>query len=151
MTVPVKAIRRIRQRDWEHGDCGLACVAMVTGRPYEEVVAQFRNLPGKSTTKNLCTGHSHLIQMLHALKFHADKVRFKSWAHMKELKNHAIVKVNLKSSGEWHWVVYDAGRRYRAVHDPAPGKRKVIKDFRGRGLRGNGNFLEVRSAQAASA
>jgi len=70
---------------------------------------------------------------------------------MKEIKSHAIVKVNLKSTGEWHWVVYDAGRRYRAVHDPAPGKRHVIKEFRGRGLRGSGKFLEVRSAQAAGA
>ena len=25
----IKSLRRVHQRDWEHGDCGIACVAMV--------------------------------------------------------------------------------------------------------------------------
>ena len=116
---------------------------MVTGTPYEEALAQFRRLPGMATKSTFYTGHSHLIKMLRALKFRAEKVHFKSWMAMKDLKTHAIVKVNLKSNGEWHWVVYDAGRPHRAAHDPKPGNRAVIRDFRGRGLRGSGYFISV--------
>jgi len=66
------------------------------------------------------------------------RIRFTSWAH---IQYHAIVKVNLKKNGTWHWVVFDAGRPYPAVHDPKPWKRRIVRDFRG--LKASGHYIAV--------
>ena len=134
----IKSLRRVHQRDWEHGDCGIACVAMVANVPYEVALNAFRKIDGKESTKSLYTNHQHIEQMLSNLGKKTTRIRFKSWH---EIKLHAVVKVNPKKSGGWHWVVYDAGRASPAVHDPKPGKRKIVRDFRG--LNGNGYYIAI--------
>lgn len=37
MTAIQQPLRRVPQRHWDGGDCGLACVAMVSRQPYEAV------------------------------------------------------------------------------------------------------------------
>lgn len=113
----MKQLKRVPQRDWEHGDCGLACVAMLAGVPYEDALAAFRNLAGEATTKSFYTNHRQVEAMLHSLGVATERIRFRSW---RAIGTHAIVKVNVKKSGNWHWVVFDHGRAVPTVHDPKP-------------------------------
>ena len=135
MTNPLK---RVPQRDWEHGDCGIACVAMVANVPYERALRAFRRIEGKESTSSFYTNHTHVEQMLANLGKKTERIRFSSW---RDIEHHAIVKVNLKKSGGWHWVAFDAGRQQATAHDPKPGKRKLIQDFRG--LKGSGYYIAV--------
>ena len=133
------SLRRVPQRNWDAGDCGLACVAMVSRKPYEEVLEAFHKLPGKPESTSFYTGHKHLEKMLEILGYKTQRLRFKSW---REIIHHAIVKINLKKNGNWHWVVFDAGRTYLAVHDPKPWKCKIIRGFRG--LRASGHYIAIK-------
>ncbi len=101
---------------------------MISGVSYDKALEAFRKLPGKSKTSSFYTSHPHLEAMLRSLGLSTRRIRFTSW---RAIEGHAIVKVNLKKSGHWHWVVFDAGRSYRAVHDPKPWKRRIVRDFRG--------------------
>ena len=114
MTNPLK---RVPQRDWEHGDCGIACVAMVANVPYEWALRAFRRIEGKESTSSFYTNHTHVEQMLANLGKKTERIRFSSW---RDIEHHAIVKVNLKKSGGWHWVAFDAGRQHATAHDPKP-------------------------------
>lgn len=136
--VVTEPLKRVPQKNWEHGDCGLACVAMVAKVPYEYALEAFRNLEGKAKTKSFYTSHKNLEEMLAALGHLTKRFRFQSWH---SITHHAIVKVNVKKSGSWHWVVYDVGRKSPVVHDPKPGKRKLIQDFRG--LKASGYYIAV--------
>lgn len=78
--------------------------------------------------------------MLKFLGMSTYRLRFRSW---REITTHAIVKVNVRANGSWHWVVHDAGRRCPAVHDPKPWKRRLITDFRG--LRSSGAYIALRT------
>ena len=138
MTKSLAPLRRVVQRDFDAGDCGIACVAMLTGRPYEDVLSVFRRLPGKATTARLYTSHKDLQQILTTFNIKTYKERFKSWAH---LTGHVIVKVNVKNDNTWHWIVRDGGRSRPVAHDPKPGKRRLIIQFRG--LKGSGYVLRV--------
>ena len=131
-------LRRIAQRDWENGDCGVACVAMVTRRRYSSALKAFRRLPQKAGSPKFYTFHKDLETMLRALKHRSERQRFRSW---RNIDQHAIVKVNVRANGNWHWVVFDAGRSIATVHDPKPGKNYLITDFRG--LKGSGEYLKV--------
>jgi len=111
---------------------------MVAGVKYEQALEAFRALDGKAKTKKFGTEHRHVTKMLDHLGISTQRIRFRSW---RQIKHHAIVKVNVKKSGSWHWVVFDAGRPYPAVHDPKPWKREIIKDFRG--LKGSGEYIAV--------
>lgn len=133
-----ESLKRISQRDWPHGDCGLACVAMTARTRYEDALDAFRKLDGKARTKSFYTNHRHIEKMLFSLGYTTKRFRFQSW---RAIEHNAIVKVNPNKSGNWHWVVFDADRAYPAVHHPKPGKRKIICDFRG--LKGNGYYIAV--------
>jgi ABC-type bacteriocin/lantibiotic exporter with double-glycine peptidase domain len=134
-----RPIRRVPQKDWEHNDCGIACVAMVTRRTYSAVLQKFRKLfPKKATALDYSTCHKDVEALVRKLGSKSHRRHFRGWREMSGL---AIVKVNAKTNGEWHWVVYDGGRESATVHDPKPWKRALITDFRG--LRGSGHYLRV--------
>jgi len=111
---------------------------MVARRPYEKALDAFRKLPGKATTKSFYTSHWHLQRMLLSLGHTTERIRFASW---RTITQNAIVKVNPTKTGNWHWVVFDAGRPYPAAHDPRPGKRRVVRDFRG--LKACGYYVAI--------
>jgi hypothetical protein len=111
---------------------------MVASVPYEKALKAFREIEGKESTSSFYTSHQHVEQMLSRLGKKTERIRFQSW---REIKHHAIVKVNVKKSGSWHWVAFDSGRAKAAVHDPKPGKRKIVRDFRG--LKGNGYYIAI--------
>jgi ABC-type bacteriocin/lantibiotic exporter with double-glycine peptidase domain len=134
-----KPIKRVAQRDWDHGDCGIACIAMLAGVSYKDALAAFRKLGGKkATTKVFGTVHKDIQEMLLSLGVITKQIRFKS---MREIEGHAIVAVNRRKLGGWHWVVLDGGRPYAVVHDPKPWKREMVRDFRG--LKGYGNYISL--------
>ncbi|VUM19312.1 cysteine peptidase family C39 domain-containing protein [Stenotrophomonas maltophilia] len=135
----MSALRRVHQRDWNNGDCGIACVAMLARVSYEEALEAFRTLPGKAKGTSFFTTHTDIAQMLAQFSIATKRVSFRSW---RAIDRHAIVKVNPYQSGRrWHWVVLDAGRDELVVHDPTPGKTHLIRDFRG--LKGSGHFIAV--------
>jgi len=134
----IQPLRRVAQRNWDAGDCGLACVSMVGRVSYETALHVFRKLPGKAQTGRFYTSHLQLEKMLKMVGRTTRRVRFTSWSH---IEHHAIVKVNLRKNGSWHWVVFDAGRPYRAVHDPKPWKRSIVRDFRG--IKASGHYIAV--------
>jgi ABC-type bacteriocin/lantibiotic exporter with double-glycine peptidase domain len=91
-------IRRVAQRDWHAGDCGIACVAMVSGKTYERAMAAFRRLDGKSATNMFHTRHADLARMLEDLGFKSRRLRFARWRKLSCL---AIVPVHRRSGGFW--------------------------------------------------
>lgn len=129
-------LRRVPQRSWEKGDCGIACVAMITGKSYEVVLEAFKGLRMESSPSSFRTRHKEVEALLGRLDHKAERKRFQGWD---KIPGHAIVKVDARKNGAWHWVVFDAGRGCPTVHDPKPGKRMLITDFRG--LKGSGQYL----------
>lgn len=132
-----RKLRRIPQRDWANGDCGLACVAMVAGVSYEEALGVFRGLD-RPNENGFYTRYREIEEMLTRLGCVTRRRHFRSWKHFDQ---HAIVKVNLCKSGTWHWVVFDAARASPTVHDPKPGKRSLITKFNG--LKGAGCYIAI--------
>jgi len=127
-------MRRIEQRNYENGDCGVACVAMVTGMSYRKIHDVFETL-GLVRKGNYYTYHKDLIDVLHILGFKAERHRFTSWT---DVQTPAIVKVNVRTGNFWHWVVLSESR---ILLDPKPGSPDNITNFRGR--KGQGQYLYV--------
>ena len=59
---------RVEQRSFDHGDCGVACVAMVTCLSYEVVEQAFQS-HGLVRGGNYYTFHRDLIKILDSLGF----------------------------------------------------------------------------------
>ncbi len=135
-------IKRVAQKKWEKGDCGIACVAMVAWVKYEVALRAFQKVRGIANPKNYYTFHADIQAMLSQLGIQSQRKRFKQ---MRKIPGHAIVKVNLRQNNTWHWVVFDAGRQCLVVHDPKPGKNYLITDFRG--LKGSGTYILIGRSQ----
>ena len=127
-------MRRVEQRQYENGDCGVACVAMITGKSYEEVESAFHE-NGLVIDGQYFTLHKDLIIILKSFGYEAVRRRFSSWD---AVEFPAIVKINVRSGNYWHWVVMAGARR---VFDPKPGAPDLVSDYRGR--KGEGQYLHV--------
>ena len=126
---------RREQRQYENGDWGVACVAMITGKSYEEVESAFHENGLVIDDGQYFTLHKDLITILKSFAYEAVRRRFSSWDAV-ELP--AIVKINVRSGNHWHWVVMAGARR---VFDPKPGAPDLVFDYRGR--KGEGQYLHV--------
>ena len=127
-------MHRVEQRQFEKGDCGVACVAMITGRPYEEIERAFQK-QGLISKGQYYTFHEDLIAILESFGWQAQRREFSTW---QSVQYPAIVKVNVRAGNYWHWVVL-AGERQ--VLDPKPGAPEVITDYRG--CKAEGQYLHV--------
>jgi ABC-type bacteriocin/lantibiotic exporter with double-glycine peptidase domain len=95
--------------------CGLACIASIVGRSYEEVqvVSEFlleHNCENVGTT----TFELHVILLAYGYSTPRRLIPFRNKFHKKklsDLETDALLKV-----GEWHWCVWDAKRK--RVIDP---------------------------------
>lgn len=127
-------MRRVEQRQYENGDCGVACVAMITGKSYEEVESAFHEnelvIDGQYYTL-----HKDLIAVLKSFGYETARRKFSTWD---AVEFPAIVKINVRSGNYWHWVVMAGERR---ILDPKPGAPDVVSDYRGR--RGEGQYLQI--------
>ena len=127
-------MQRVEQRQFHKGDCGIACIAMITGKTYEEIEDAFQE---KRLVSNgeYYTFHKDLIDILTSFGYQVKRRTFSSW---EEVQYPAIVKVNVRAGNYWHWVVL-AGERQ--ILDPKPNAPEVISDYRGR--KGQGQYLHV--------
>jgi ABC-type bacteriocin/lantibiotic exporter with double-glycine peptidase domain len=124
-------IRRVQQEDEE--GCGIACVAMVTGKTYRQTKKFFLGRVFLPTETNPHTRHYQLRRALQKLRIATEKRAFRNW---RSVENLSIVPINRRQDGGWHWVVYipNDGRPY--ILDPATGKGRRRYDFRGMKARG---------------
>lgn len=84
-------MKRVVQRKYDKGDCGIACIAMVTGQSYEHVEELFYQHELVNDGEYY-TFHKDLIEVLDTLGFSAKRKLFTSWS---KVEAPAIVKVNL--------------------------------------------------------
>jgi len=108
-------LRRLKQRD--KTGCGLACVAMVTGKKYGEIKKQAIEL-GVVEPKGPFGTFSRDIRLL--LKKNQRKAmggrKAKHWDNLPDL---AIAGINYsEAAGEWHWVVFVRTASDAYVLDP---------------------------------
>lgn len=137
-------IRRVVQAD-ETG-CGIACISMVSRRPYNYVARVLRERVLKKPNGVVYTRHRELQKVLRLLGLRGVKGRFHRW---REIETPAIVPVGRTGSGRrWHWVVLREERAGRSVLDPAPGSNRFIRDFRGHRVRGY--YITVRRPRLTS-
>lgn len=127
-------MHRVVQRQFEKGDCGVACVAMVTGKSYEEINQLFHDA-GLVRNDEYFTQHKDLIGILERLGFGVRRRMFKSW---KNVHTPAIVKINVRTGNFWHWVVLT---QQGTLHDPKPNAPEIVTDLRGK--KGSGQYLEI--------
>lgn len=127
--MPMINMKWVQQQSIEHADCGVACVAMLAGRSYQQAFEVFGFAENQS---EFYTRHHHLISALEKLGCAAKRKRFRSW---RVIRGRAIVAVNHTQDGYWHWVAFDG----EAILDPKPGKTGRKTDLRG--LRGMGLYI----------
>jgi ABC-type bacteriocin/lantibiotic exporter with double-glycine peptidase domain len=137
-------IMRVQQE--EENGCGIACVAMVTGKTYPQAKRFFVEHVFLPTDRKPHTRHYQLRRAFQKLTIATEKMRFHSW---RSIENLSIVPINRRQDGGWHWVVFvpNGGRSY--ILDPAPGKGQRRYDFRG--MKARGIYIEIRLAKRSSA
>jgi hypothetical protein len=98
--------------------CGVACVAMIAGVSYWDArVAIF----GKKQRYLHTTFTSDLVKGLRKLGFRSGgkltRLGQKSKiSDYRDIPQNAILKVNRRKNGSWHWIVWDAAAR--CTRDP---------------------------------
>ncbi|MGG6334738.1 cysteine peptidase family C39 domain-containing protein [Vibrio cholerae] len=127
-------MKRVVQRKYDKGDCGIACIAMVTGQSYEHVEELFYQHELVNDGEYY-TFHKDLIEVLDTLGFSAKRKLFTSWS---KVEAPAIVKVNLRADNKWHWVVKAGDKN---ILDPNPSSSEVINHYKGR--KGCGQYLLI--------
>lgn len=107
-------------------ECGVACISMITGKPYDEVVKKY----GKDRTSN--------YQIKNAISSYMKKrnlrfISFEDWDYLKNRKENiiAIVAMNFRLNlKKWHWVVFEKLKGKSRVLDPSPkDKGRIRTDF----------------------
>ena len=126
------------QRKWENGDCSVACIAMVTGKSYEQVERMFNKKGYIADDGTYFTFHKDMIEVLREFGLVGKRKIFISW---KNTACPSIVKINLTKDNFWHWVVYTERNGKKVILDPNPKAPDEISDFRGR--KGNGQYIVV--------
>ena len=129
-------IRRVQQGDEE--GCGIACVAMVTGKTYPQAKKFFLERVFFPSERKPHTRHYQLRRALRKLKIATEKKAFRHWRSIERL---SIVPINRRQDGGWHWVVFvpNGGRPY--ILDPAPRKGRRRYDFRG--VKARGQYIAI--------
>ena len=130
MTVAFQ-MKRVIQED--EAGCGIACVAMVTGKTYLQAKRYFEESVFQPKDKKPHTRHYQLHRALRKLGIATEKRPFRHW---RSIETDAIVPINRRRDGGWHLVVFvqEGNRPY--ILDPAPGKGRRRYEFRGMKARG---------------
>jgi ABC-type bacteriocin/lantibiotic exporter with double-glycine peptidase domain len=124
-------IQRVQQGD-EKG-CGIACVAMVSGKTYRQAKRFFLKKVFLPTDRKPHTRHYQLRHALRKLGIATEKRLFRKWRLIESL---SIVPINRRSDTGWHWVVFVPNGIRPYILDPIPGKWQRRYDFRGMKARG---------------
>ena len=124
-------IRRVQQED-ENG-CGIACVAMVSGKLYRQTKMFFLERVFLPKERKPHTRHYQLRRALRKLGIPNEKRMFRNW---RSIENLSIVPINRRSDTGWHWVVFVPSGDRPYILNPTPGKGRRRYDFRGINARG---------------
>jgi Peptidase C39 family len=142
-TMAASRIRRVVQED--ETDCGIACIATLTGRSYHYVARLIRRRVLRKTNGVAYTRHRDLQRALRLMGFRSLKVWFHTW---RTVHSPAIVPTRRTLDRRyWHWVVLRGDGRARRLIDPAPGSRRLVHDFRG--YRARGYYIAVSPRRGA--
>lgn len=100
-------IRWVKQKTLT--DCGVACVAMVTGQQYYDIKQLATDLKIFKRKYFYFTKGEHLIELVshHSIKV-GSEVECLDW---KDVPEFCIAAINKKRKN-WHWVVVKGGRIY---------------------------------------
>ncbi|WP_369944130.1 cysteine peptidase family C39 domain-containing protein [Xanthomonas medicagonis] len=132
-------MRRVPQRDYDNGDCGIACVAMISGQPYERVHSEALMLGLRNEDGEYFMRHGQIRNLLSVFGIETNLRKFVS---MRQVEPMSIVAVNPKEGGYyWHWVVLSPSRSSTVLLDPKPGKPARIERFSG--YRGVGMYVHA--------
>ena len=128
-------VRRVQQDDEE--GCGIACVAMFTGNTYKQMKKYFvENILKKQ--ERLHTRNYQVRDVLRRYGIHTVNRVFKKWHG---IKTNAIVPINRRRGGGWHWVVFIHDHENPYIIDPYFGKSRRKYDFRG--VRARGFYIAI--------
>ena len=116
----IGTLRIVKVMQQGHTDCGVACLAMATGISYGEAKAAF-DANGLSARRGrkpaYASNFKELIGALAAVGVIAKRRIFTGWARVTGI---SIIKTNVRSNGDWHWVVaYRHAERGIVLMDPA--------------------------------
>ena len=119
-------MKRVLQED-ENG-CGMACVAMLTGRDYPTACRKFF---GKRRGTYTDTKHLRHALGLAGISSGDRLVRLKVGETCALIKTDAILKVRPRNrkTGSWHWVVWDAKRRIALDPRKRPYKNPTVYSY----------------------
>jgi ABC-type bacteriocin/lantibiotic exporter with double-glycine peptidase domain len=122
-----------RRKQLDQSGCGIACIAMLTNKSYEEVAETASEVSGipENGEKYTSTGQLAKLGKAHGVTIGCKKrKKFKGWVH---LPNRAILAINPDSERKyWHWVVFyrEPTGEGAYVLDPNPAvKATRRKDF----------------------
>ena len=124
-------IKRVEQED--DAGCGIACVAMITGKTYQQAERFFRERVFLPIDRKPHTRHYQLRRALRKLGITTEKRLFRKW---RSIENLSIVPINRRLDTGWHWVVFVPNGARPYILDPAQGKGRRRYDFRGINSRG---------------
>jgi ABC-type bacteriocin/lantibiotic exporter with double-glycine peptidase domain len=129
-------MKRVIQED--EAGCGIACVAMVTEKTYLQAKRFFLERIFLPTDRKPYTRHYQLRRALWKLGIATEKRPFRRW---RSIDTNAIVPINRRQDGGWHWVVFirEGNRPY--ILDPAPEKWRQRYDFRG--IHSRGSYIAI--------
>ncbi len=101
-------MRLIKQKD-DGNECGVACVAMLSGCTYAEAFHALY-LKGKAKRTSLADMRRALAQFETNLEVRR-KMRRVRRNELPDLGADALLKTTPRSDGDWHWMVWDARRK----------------------------------------
>ncbi|MGE0093766.1 MAG: cysteine peptidase family C39 domain-containing protein [Alphaproteobacteria bacterium] len=111
-------MRQIWQLD-ENG-CGIACIAMLAGIGYRQAKREL--YAGTSRRTSTFTDTRDLRRVLKRFGFKTSgHLRSLRGRQLIDLRSDAILKVNPRPDGSWHWVIWDATRK--RILDPKGPRR----------------------------
>ena len=129
-------IKRVQQDD-ENG-CGIACVAMITGKTYRQAKKFFLERVFLLTDRKPHTRHYQLRRALRMLRIATEKRAFRSWRSIEIL---SIVPINRRQDGGWHWIIFVPNGLRSYILDPMTGKGRRRYDFRG--INASGFYIAI--------
>jgi len=106
----VGELKLVKQR--LKADCGIACVAMVSGHSYEKVKSDFANTFKVRTYRS---STKQLAQLLEKYKMNVSEMKSQAWS---DISGVCIVGVNWYKPNMFHWVVTVKDNNRFLILDP---------------------------------
>jgi len=119
-------LRHVRQIN--STECGIACVAMLTGTGIRDARKLFPSGSAKGS-KRTCPADIRKALRKKSILLGREVVT-QSWDQVRRRARIALVAVNLKEDTNrdpiWHWVIYDGTDPLNCILDPASDRRRPI-------------------------